>query len=223
NRLWCKVSVRILWRNSWNYSDSTFDTLIACLPSKSKEILYKNKIIILTPISKPPMFNYTAFCKVLSIEYVHYTFLLRPKLLTSCNNVCILSEELFKMFMEQITSLKELYFFDFSNITLTSYSGAKDCLRNLSELHCSNFNFCSTKFEIFNTLIKLRFNKDTPLLFITNFKNLQELEFSVNNFNDLKDYEKLENFNFPQLQILKIPYPYKFLTKFLENNGKHLY
>ncbi|PKC61914.1 hypothetical protein RhiirA1_465841 [Rhizophagus irregularis] len=108
NRLWCKVSVRILWRNSWNYSDSTFDTLIACLPSKSKEILYKNKIIILTPISKPPMFNfnYTAFCKVLSIEYVHYTFLLRPKLLTSCNNVCILSEELFKMFMEQITSLK---------------------------------------------------------------------------------------------------------------------
>ncbi|CAB4399135.1 unnamed protein product [Rhizophagus irregularis] len=138
NRLWCKVSVRILWRNSWNYSDSTFDTLIACLPSKSKEILYKNKIIILTPISKPPMFNYTAFCKVLSIEYVHYTFLLRPKLLTSCNNVCILSEELFKMFMEQITSLKELYFFDFSNITLTSYSGAKDCLRNLSELHCSN-------------------------------------------------------------------------------------
>ncbi|PKY49858.1 hypothetical protein RhiirA4_423278 [Rhizophagus irregularis] len=73
-----------------------------------------------------------------------------------------------------------------------------------------------------STLIKLRFNKDTPLLFITNFKNLQELEFSVNNFNDLKDYEKLENFNFPQLQILKIPYPYKFLIKFLENNGKHL-
>ncbi|PKY16234.1 hypothetical protein RhiirB3_498103 [Rhizophagus irregularis] len=73
-----------------------------------------------------------------------------------------------------------------------------------------------------STLIKLRFNKDTPLLFITNFKNLQELEFSVNNFNDLKDYEKLENFNFPQLQILKIPYPYKFLIKFLEYNGKHL-
>ncbi|PKC02148.1 hypothetical protein RhiirA5_381184 [Rhizophagus irregularis] len=73
-----------------------------------------------------------------------------------------------------------------------------------------------------STLIKLRFNKDTPLLFITNFKNLQELEFSVNNFYDLKDYEKLENFNFPQLQILKIPYPYKFLIKFLEYNGKHL-
>src|SRR5436190_5346197 len=40
NRLWCKISVRILWRNIRNYN-----TLIACLPNESKEILYNNKII----------------------------------------------------------------------------------------------------------------------------------------------------------------------------------
>jgi len=53
NRLLCKNSVQILWRNVQNYG-----TLIACLPNESKEILNKNRIIIPTPSSKPPLFNY---------------------------------------------------------------------------------------------------------------------------------------------------------------------
>src|SRR5205823_10012843 len=72
NRLWCEVSVRIFWRNVWNYSTSNFSTLIACLPNESKEVLDKNGIIISTPNSKPPMFNYATFCKILSINRVHY-------------------------------------------------------------------------------------------------------------------------------------------------------
>ena len=32
NRLWCEVSVRILWRNIWNFDDpSIYNTLISCL------------------------------------------------------------------------------------------------------------------------------------------------------------------------------------------------
>src|SRR6266511_1710794 len=62
NRLWCEVSVRILWKSIQNYK-----TLIACLPNESKEILSKNKIIISTSTSKPPLFNYVAFIKILSI------------------------------------------------------------------------------------------------------------------------------------------------------------
>src|SRR2546421_225185 len=73
NRLWCEVSVRILWRNIWNYScrsDNILDTLIFCLPNESKELLRKNEIFISTP-SKPLLFNYAAFCKVLSINGVN--------------------------------------------------------------------------------------------------------------------------------------------------------
>src|SRR5579871_2532711 len=70
NRLWCEVSVRILWRNVWNYKTSNFRILISCLPNESKEILSKNKIIISTPTTKPPMFNYAALCKILSIDRV---------------------------------------------------------------------------------------------------------------------------------------------------------
>jgi hypothetical protein len=81
NRFWCKITVRILWRNIWDFkyfyrrrslrvASSILSTLIACLPNESKELLYKNKIFILTPISNIPLFNYPEFCKVLSINMI---------------------------------------------------------------------------------------------------------------------------------------------------------
>src|SRR6266513_5467579 len=67
NRLWCEISVRILWRSIRNYS-----TLTACLPNESKETLHRYEIIIPSlSTSKPPMFNYASFCKVLSIDEVN--------------------------------------------------------------------------------------------------------------------------------------------------------
>src|SRR5436190_721700 len=60
NRYWCKVSVRILWRSIRNYN-----TLLACLPNESKEILYNKGII--TSILKPPTFNYASFCRNLLV------------------------------------------------------------------------------------------------------------------------------------------------------------
>ena len=72
NRLWCEISVRILWRDVYNYSKRTYNTLISCLPNESKEILFNNGIIISTSTSKPLSFNYASFCKVLSIYQVYY-------------------------------------------------------------------------------------------------------------------------------------------------------
>src|SRR6266487_7050433 len=66
NRLWCKISVRILWRSIRNYN-----TLITCLPNESKEILYNNKIVFSISTSKPPIFNYVSFCKSLSVYDVN--------------------------------------------------------------------------------------------------------------------------------------------------------
>src|SRR5688572_25297210 len=82
NHLWCKISVRILWRNVWSFIHSVtynrqsrsevefaiLSTLISCLPNKSKELLHENGIIISTLTSKPPLFNYSSFCKVLSVH-----------------------------------------------------------------------------------------------------------------------------------------------------------
>ncbi|RIA82114.1 hypothetical protein C1645_835889 [Glomus cerebriforme] len=72
NHLWCEISFRIFWRNGFKFRISNFRTLIVCLPNESKEILHKNEIIISTPTSKSPMFNYASFCRVLSLNRVYY-------------------------------------------------------------------------------------------------------------------------------------------------------
>src|SRR6266487_3941962 len=65
NRLWCEISVRILWRRIRNYN-----TLISCLPNEFKETLSKNGLITSTSILKPPMFHYASFCRVLYVNDV---------------------------------------------------------------------------------------------------------------------------------------------------------
>ncbi|RIA97845.1 hypothetical protein C1645_871085 [Glomus cerebriforme] len=139
NRLWCKVSVRIFWRDASNFRDSNFRTLIACLPNESKEILYKNGIVISIPTSKSPMFNYATFCKVLSINRVRYKFelLLKDQQFIR-HNTFILAQELCKLYMSQIGSLKRLYYCQYTSTNFDLYPGATECLKNLSELSCNS-------------------------------------------------------------------------------------
>src|SRR6266511_4204546 len=113
NRLWCEVSVQILWKTIQNYN-----TLITCLPNESKEILYKNEIIISTPTSNPPLFNYVAFIKTLSMNKIHED-ILKINLLQNCddNKGILVTQEIFKMFMNQI-SLKRLLVSHYDTLNL---------------------------------------------------------------------------------------------------------
>ncbi len=156
NRLWCEVSVQILWKNIQNYN-----TLIACLPNESKKLLYKNKIIILTSTSKPPLFNYVTFIKKISINQICdkiINLLENRQSITSegFDKIALVTQEIFKMLMNQ--TLKKLNFFEFyksrhlsngsryfsnssiyfSNIPFTIYPGAIECLRNLSKFKCGS-------------------------------------------------------------------------------------
>src|SRR5437764_7607509 len=134
NRLLCEVSVRILWKSIRNYN-----TLIACLPDESKEILYQNGII--TSVSaalNPPTFNYASFCKVLSIYQVN-TGIRRFLNNISSQNLDIVMREIFKFLMNQISSLRKLEFHEPLNIpNFTLFPGANNCLKNLTELHCNS-------------------------------------------------------------------------------------
>ena len=138
NRLWCEVSVRILWRKIWNYG-----TLISCLPNESKELLRKNGIFISTP-SKPLLFNYAAFCKVLSIGGVNRIVqsIVNDTPIISINSkdrsysLTLITEEILKMFMNQVSTLKKLICHYIRNISFTHFPGARDCLTDLSELRC---------------------------------------------------------------------------------------
>src|SRR5207245_2944892 len=89
-------------------------TLIACLPNESKDLLYKYGIII--PTWKPPLFNYASFCKHLSIYEIDLMIQLvleKQIFITSQSlnyNKYLLSQEILKMFMNQISSLESLIY-----------------------------------------------------------------------------------------------------------------
>src|SRR5437016_6759624 len=92
NRLWCEISVRILWRDIWDYkrvkyvSPKIIGTLIACLPNESKDLLHKYGIFIVTSTYKSSLFNYASFLKVLLIHELDQminTVLIIQQLITS--------------------------------------------------------------------------------------------------------------------------------------------
>ncbi|CAG8465898.1 11154_t:CDS:1 [Funneliformis mosseae] len=234
NRRWCETSVQLLWRNVFNYN-----TLIKCLPDDSKEILFKNEIILPSLNSNPPLFNYVSFVKSLSINEIsrtievilhdhnviqnykiiknrllsknlsntdrvqlikdyqiikrrlvkyiqivkndpylkdhqlvknfHHAFPLisespknnRP--ITSKYLITVVTQEVFKMFMNQI-SLRELNYYSSSsltyyvpNITFTVYPGATDCFKNLTELRCCSDVHSEFFFQLSQFCHKIRF------------------------------------------------------------------
>ncbi|CAI2163524.1 15598_t:CDS:1 [Funneliformis geosporum] len=168
DRLWCGVSVRILWRDVWTFKytipiqyrldvpSQIFNTLIACLPNESKELFYKNGIFIAAQAWKPSLFNYASFCKNLSIREVDLMIrysVEKQQYSTSHNlnfNKYLVLQEILKMYMSQISSLKSLdYDLEISktvqNILFTYFPGAKGCLANLSIFSCDS-NICSEFF-----------------------------------------------------------------------------
>ncbi|RGB25290.1 hypothetical protein C1646_675692 [Rhizophagus diaphanus] len=121
NHLYCEVAVRILWRDVWKFYDfgdkpyvtlSIINTLIACLPKESEEILHKNGFNITTiPIQKPPLINYASFCKVISVYRIYDMIIFTLKKQQTIISEDLgnwLLQEILKMIMNQISSLKAL-------------------------------------------------------------------------------------------------------------------
>src|ERR1043165_3605449 len=68
NRLWCRVTVRILWRNALRFRCGMryqlINTLVACLPEHSKNLLQEHGIFLPT-LTLKPSFEYATFIRVL--------------------------------------------------------------------------------------------------------------------------------------------------------------
>jgi hypothetical protein len=146
NRLWCETSVRIYWRDSRSYNTCNIRTLFACLPIESKKYIFDNGIIISSPTLKVPMFKYASFCKILSISRIYDKIgdLLEKNQPLTFNfkivqHIQIVIQEIYKMFMKQINSLKSLGIYSCRETPeIIVYPEMKDCLKNLSELRCSS-------------------------------------------------------------------------------------
>ncbi|CAB4397134.1 unnamed protein product [Rhizophagus irregularis] len=199
NRLWCEISVRILWKNIWNFKSSfqqhdtlriessIISTLFACLPDESKELLHKNKIFISTPTSKQPLFNYAAFFRALSIceinRMVDNAFKDKPLIssLSLKDRNYLVMNEMIKMFANQIYSLKKLSYRYYYNINFSFpyFPGVKD----LSELYCSS-NLPSS---FFHQLSKVCHNIQTLSIDFQDHDALNELKEMISLQNNLKN------------------------------------
>src|SRR5581483_4946200 len=99
--------------------------------------LYGNGIIAPTSTtSKPPLFNYVTFIKDLEINTLFRNVFKNYK-------SKVVAQEIYKMFMNQISSLRELSFHYktvklVSDISFAIYPGVKNCLKNLSTLSCGS-------------------------------------------------------------------------------------
>ncbi|RIA88924.1 hypothetical protein C1645_825605 [Glomus cerebriforme] len=199
NRFWCRISVRILWMNIWNYeyniiyqhetrvATSIFSTLIACLPNESKETLYKNKIFISTPTPNPPIFNYVAFFKVLSINWI-YKITRFGLDSNQISQISITSKEIIKMFINQLSSLKKLIYCDYHNglFNNISFPYKPDYLVDLSELCCSS----SINSEFFYQISQNCCNLQSLTIFFENVVSnmLKDLIFLQKNLKSLNLY-----------------------------------
>ncbi|RIA89253.1 hypothetical protein C1645_825143 [Glomus cerebriforme] len=176
NRFWCKVAVRILWRNIWNFqyniehcsyrTHTIIGTLVACLPNESKVFLNENGLFIQPPTLKSPLFNYPSFIKGISInkfdEMIHSVLENQHLKLSLYYSKHLIAQEIIKMFMNQIPSLKKLEFYwnNFKNIPFnihfSCFPGAKDCLTDLSELYCNSDVYSEFFYQLSQTCHNLQ-------------------------------------------------------------------
>ncbi|CAG8560631.1 11446_t:CDS:1 [Funneliformis caledonium] len=158
SRFWSEVSVRILWRDFLNYypkfrfSSRYLSILVACLPKESKDLLHEKNILIPTPTSKPPRFNYLSYCKILSIKSLDQLLidvLSSPSQGTLqqeqdlINNIRLVSQEILKEFFKQTFHIKELTYCGSSMggekyISNIAFPEAMDRLTDLSILSCNS-------------------------------------------------------------------------------------
>ncbi|GES73777.1 hypothetical protein GLOIN_2v1784405 [Rhizophagus clarus] len=252
NRLWCRISVVILWRNIWDFkqfgSTQIIRTLITCLPNKSKETLFKNKVTSI-PTSRTPLFNYASFLEVVSIPRLLYVNRLYNNIYNETNlTTFLITKEILKMFMKQIPSLKRLdfcliddddildsqsyyikvisissKFIDFPGAKeFVNFPGAKDCLRNLLELKCSS----EIDSNFFYQLSKICHNIQSLKVILFDQISI-ELENLILSQKKLKSLS-IKKCNYDDNNIKKDAKMcnrrgnVNMLIKFLENNGKNL-
>ncbi|CAI2168349.1 2563_t:CDS:2 [Funneliformis geosporum] len=226
NHIWCKISVRILWKNIQN-----FDTLVACLPNESIEKLRRISVYVTTP-TKPLLFNYAIFVKYFSFDDINDKIGMFTGFFTSSVRKLIMLE-IFVMLLNQATlknlniRLKQIPSIDFS-----SYPKATNCLKDLTKISyrsdlCSDFLMQMSRFcqNIRSMDVKLKSNISEGVLeLISSQKNLKKFRVVLLNCENLEVLipllTKHSSSTLIKLEIdtIQITEPFTILNKFLNLN-----
>jgi hypothetical protein len=246
NRLNCEIAVRILWRNVWNFqynlqcmsrvSTSIIGTLVSCLPKESKKLLHNNGIFVVARNQNSPFFNYPSFCKVLSIHKIDQMiqYILETQQLINLESLnyikYLFSQEILKMFMKQISSLKSLDYYseeskNIQNIMIIYFPGAENCLTYLTELNCSSDIYPEFFYQISQICHNIRsitidfegIISDGLTELISLQKNLKSVKLISNNYGGTENFTTSltkSSLTLSKLIIMQYYIPLSFIAKF---------
>ncbi|RIA98970.1 hypothetical protein C1645_812149 [Glomus cerebriforme] len=129
NRFWCRVAIPILWKS--NFAAFTcykklYETIIYLLPTSSKELLIKNKIISSsTVLSYQPLFNYIKISSQVPSSFIE----VMTKNLTNRKNYHLLERVIYKLFINNCVNIKDFYLI--TTQPLYQFPGALTCFSKL--------------------------------------------------------------------------------------------
>jgi hypothetical protein len=146
NKEWYHLVIPILWGKflyfKYEKSIEKFsNTILSCLPTSSKQLLFDNNIKFpLTTFSKPPTFNYVSLCKFLTFETINKIVKVAVYKERNSNTILddlikrtnILEQEVYKLFISQCKDIKELDWR--TSQPLPSFPGALTCFSQLYKL-----------------------------------------------------------------------------------------
>jgi hypothetical protein len=209
NKEWYHLVIPILWGKflyfKYEKSIEKFsNTILSCLPTSSKQLLFDNDIKFpLTTFSKPPTFNYVSLCKFLTFETINKIVNVavhkeRTALDDLKNKTNVLEQEIYKLFISQCKGIKVLEWR--TPQPLPSFPGGQTCFSQLYSLninlHYVNSNNLYEMAQICKDLNKLHvynYSRDIPGLIslIDEQRNLKNVSFKF--FNKEGTCEEISN------------------------------
>ncbi|GBB88547.1 hypothetical protein RclHR1_15090006 [Rhizophagus clarus] len=162
NKVWCEITVPILWEDPWKYSkgnDLLLNVIISHLSDESRKNLLSKGVDFLTNYQRP-FFDYISFCKYLN--FINLNELISAIDIHDKDIFLIVKKEIINLFINENTRFSHLYIpyqFDYQ---LHHIPEAKSCFSELEFLSCST----SIKNDILFGIIEI-------------CKSIKELEFII--------------------------------------------
>jgi hypothetical protein len=196
NKEWYHLVIPILWEKylSLNREKSKkifSNTILSCLPTSSKQLLFDNKIKLPSAtFSKSPTFNYVSLCKYLRFEMfdiiINSTVIKKTTILGDfIKRKHLIEQEIYKLFISQCKGIKELEWR--TSQPLSSFPGALTCFSQLYNLYINlkyvNSNNLYEMAQICKSLKVLHvynYSQDNPGLIslIDEQRNLKNVTFN---------------------------------------------
>ncbi|GBC08391.1 hypothetical protein RclHR1_08080005 [Rhizophagus clarus] len=137
NRLWCRITVPILWKNPLAFNNISHDkfyvTIINMLSSSSKKLLFINKIVLPSPTtSRRPLFNYLSFLSQILPDLINgiIVMLIKDEIMDFQKR--LLEREIYGLL---INNCKNIIGFHWqTTLPLFEFSGSFTCFSNLNFL-----------------------------------------------------------------------------------------